>query len=180
MKYDRRKFIKISGLAIGASVFTLSCKINYPGYYFFTNDEALCVLAICEQIIPADKDPGATDAGVIHYIDRQLISYFKDQQDFYRNGIIAFQKSCMNIHNCRFEQMELSKQTEFLEKLDTGKIQGEEWKDIKPEFFFNTLVNHTMQGFYGSPRHGGNKDYVSYAMMGLEYPQVIGQNRYRD
>ena len=35
-----------------------------------------------------------------------------------------------------------------------------------------------MQGFYGSPRHGGNKDYVSYRMLGLEYPDIIGQNRY--
>jgi gluconate 2-dehydrogenase gamma chain len=35
-----------------------------------------------------------------------------------------------------------------------------------------------MQGFYGSPRHGGNRDYVSYKMMKLDYPHVIGQNRY--
>ena len=35
-----------------------------------------------------------------------------------------------------------------------------------------------MQGFYGSPRHGGNRNYVSYKMLGLEYPRVIGQNRY--
>jgi gluconate 2-dehydrogenase gamma chain len=35
-----------------------------------------------------------------------------------------------------------------------------------------------MQGFYGSPRHGGNRNYVSYKMLGLEYPVVMGQNRY--
>ena len=35
-----------------------------------------------------------------------------------------------------------------------------------------------MQGFYGSPRHGGNKDYASYRMLGLDYPNIIGQNRY--
>jgi len=35
-----------------------------------------------------------------------------------------------------------------------------------------------MQGFYGSPRHGGNRNYASYKMMGLEYPRLIGQNRY--
>jgi hypothetical protein len=35
-----------------------------------------------------------------------------------------------------------------------------------------------MQGFYGSPRHGGNSNYVSYKMMKLDYPHVMGQNRY--
>ena len=40
------------------------------------------------------------------------------------------------------------------------------------------IRDHTMQGFYGSPRHGGNKGYASYKMLGLEYPRVIGQNRY--
>jgi len=36
-----------------------------------------------------------------------------------------------------------------------------------------------MQGFYGSPRHGGNKNNVSYKMMRLDYPVIIGQNRYK-
>jgi gluconate 2-dehydrogenase gamma chain len=32
-------------------------------------------------------------------------------------------------------------------------------------------------GFYGSPRHGGNKDYISYRMLGLDYPLIIGRNK---
>jgi gluconate 2-dehydrogenase gamma chain len=36
-----------------------------------------------------------------------------------------------------------------------------------------------MQGYYGSPIHGGNKDYMSFNMLGLDYPLIIGQNRYR-
>jgi len=29
------------------------------------------------------------------------------------------------------------------------------------------LVDHTIQGFYGGPRHGGNRDAVSWRMLGL-------------
>jgi gluconate 2-dehydrogenase gamma chain len=39
-------------------------------------------------------------------------------------------------------------------------------------------VDRTMQGFYGAPRHGGNKDYASFKMMKLDYPLLVGQNRY--
>jgi gluconate 2-dehydrogenase gamma chain len=34
-----------------------------------------------------------------------------------------------------------------------------------------------MQGYYGSPRHGGNKNFISYKMIGLDEPQIIGENR---
>lgn len=179
MNFNRRRFIKLSGLALGASAFAVSCKIDFPGYYFFTQEEALCIIAICEQFIPADEDPGATDAGVIHYIDNQLSGFFKSQQELYRNGIAAIQKSCMNLHGCKFEELESAKQIAFLEDMEEGKLEGEEWKEIRQGNLFNTILNHTMQGFYGSPRHGGNKDFVSFTMMGMEYPQVVGQNRYR-
>jgi gluconate 2-dehydrogenase gamma chain len=180
MNINRRRFIKISGLALGASAFAVSCKIDVPGYYFFTREEALCVIALCEQIIPADEDPGATDAGVIHYIDRQLTGYFKSNQGLYRNGIAAIQKSCLSLNGCRFEELENTKQFEFLINMEEGMLVGEEWKIIRQTELFNMLLNHTMQGYYGSPRYGGNKDYVSYTMLGMEYPLVIGQNRYKE
>ena len=42
------------------------------------------------------------------------------------------------------------------------------------------IIKHSMQGFYGPPRHGGNKNYISYKIMDLDYPYVVGQNRYRE
>jgi gluconate 2-dehydrogenase gamma chain len=35
-----------------------------------------------------------------------------------------------------------------------------------------------MQGFYGDPRHGGNRDRVSWKMLGVPYPPVRGRLRY--
>jgi gluconate 2-dehydrogenase gamma chain len=36
--------------------------------------------------------------------------------------------------------------------------------------FFALLVEHTMQGFYGDPRHGGNRDRVGWRMIGFPGP----------
>jgi len=33
--------------------------------------------------------------------------------------------------------------------------------------FFQRQVDHMMQGFYGSPRHGGNKNEASWKMLGI-------------
>lgn len=180
MNITRRQFIKTGSYAIAGSMFLLSCKANYPGYYFFTKEEGDCIVAMCEHIIPADKDPGATDAGVIHYIDKQLVSYFKDQQNLYRIGIAAVQKTSYGLYSKLFQELNNEIQLEFLKKMESGAFTGEVWKEIPSEIFFSAVVSHTMQGFYGPARHGGNKDYVSYTMMGLVYPQVVGQNRYRE
>ena len=33
--------------------------------------------------------------------------------------------------------------------------------------FFSLLIEHTMEGFYGDPRHGGNRDRVGWKMIGF-------------
>lgn len=179
MKFNRRDFLQLSGLAIGGSMVTLSCKTTPPGYYFFTSEEALCMIAICEQIVPADEDPGATDAGCIYYIDNQLNSYFSNQKELYRNGLAAIQTYCNKTFGKNFEKLPFTEQTEILKLLEQGNLKGDEWSNIQQAVLFKNFLDHTMQGYYGSPRHGGNRYYVSYKMMGLEYPQVIGQNRYK-
>ena len=44
--------------------------------------------------------------------------------------------------------------------------------------FFATVIAHTMQGYYGDPRHGGNRDAVSWRMLGVPVIPVRGRNRY--
>src|SRR5437764_771359 len=44
--------------------------------------------------------------------------------------------------------------------------------------FFDLVLAHTMQGFYGNPRHGGNREYVSWRMLGVTPTQVRGRNLY--
>lgn len=44
--------------------------------------------------------------------------------------------------------------------------------------FFELVRQHTMEGFYGSPRHGGNRDAVSWRMLGLAEPPLRGRAQY--
>ena len=63
--------------------------------------------------------------------------------------------------------------------MDTNQLNSEEWSEGRASDFFNVVRAHTMQGFYGSPIHGGNKEFMSFEMLRIDYPLVIGQNRYR-
>jgi gluconate 2-dehydrogenase gamma chain len=147
-------------------------------YRFFSEAEARLLIAICEQIIPRDDTPGATDAGVINYIDRQLASVFVRHQQTYRLGLESFHQTCLQVYQVAFEQLSFDRQTEALRLIESGKAPQKLWGAHSSAAFFGLVLEHTMQGFYGSPRHGGNRDYISYRMLGLAYPNLIGQNRY--
>lgn len=176
---NRRDFIKSTSLAFGSVLLFPSCLNQKSAYRFFTPEEALCIIAFCEQIIPRDESPGATDAGVIYYIDRQLSGVFHYDQETYRNGIKNLQAHCTNKYGKVFEKLLFEKQTKLLILMESNQMDETDWPKGKPSDFFNLVHSHTMQGFYGSPIHGGNKNYMSFEMLRIDYPLVIGQNRYR-
>lgn len=66
-------------------------------------------------------------------------------------------------------------QDTVLQSLDKGQARGEYWKQISAKSFFHHVVEHAMQGFYGDPRHGGNRERVSWKMLRLPYPPVLGR-----
>ena len=178
METNRRDFLRQLSLACGSVLFIPACAGYDSPWRFFSEKEALTVIAFAEQIIPADYDPGATDANVVNFIDKQLIGPYTRFQEDYRFGISAIENSAQNLFQKALYELDWENQTDFMEQMEAGKLPEEFWTNVNQRSFFNMLLDHSMQGFYGSPRHGGNKNYVSYKMMRLDYPHVLGQNRY--
>jgi gluconate 2-dehydrogenase gamma chain len=121
--------------------------------------------AICEQIIPADQDPGAAWAGVANYIDRQLAGFYREYRPIYRAGLAEADRRSGG----SFAHVPAKRQKEILRQME---------KDETTKAFFTLVVSHTMQGFYGDPRHGGNRDYCSWRMLGVPPSPVRGRNQY--
>ena len=179
VRYARREFIRTMTVAAGGATLIPGCGKAPRPWRFFTEQEAAAVAAIAEQIIPADEDPGAIDAGVPNFIDKQLVGPYKRFQERYRSGIAGVDAASREMRGKAFVEMGWDDQTALLKAMESGKVKGPAWQEQTAAAFFDLIRDHTMQGFYGSPRHGGNRDYVSYRMLKLDYPQVIGQNRYK-
>jgi gluconate 2-dehydrogenase gamma chain len=178
MTINRRQFIKGLSLAGSSLMFLPACHRDISFWRVLSDSEAKLLTAIAEQIIPADEDPGATDAGVVNFIDKQLAGFYSDMRDIYSNGLEAFQDYCREKAGNNFEELDWETQTSLLIELEANKTEHPYFRENSGTQFFTMLRNHTMQGFYGSPRHGGNKNYVSYKMMKVDYPHVIGRNIY--
>src|SRR5215472_8817497 len=101
----RRQFLGMGAAAtIGGTA--VSCSQSNAGRWrFFTPAEALTADAVCEQIIPADQDPGAHDAGVVNYIDLQLTKHFKQHRDTYRQGLAKVESISQAKHGRRFAEL---------------------------------------------------------------------------
>ncbi len=178
-RYPRRRFLKTVGVVAGGASVLSGCRRTPLAWRFLTDEEARVVVAIGEQIIPADQDPGATYAGCTNFIDKQLVGPYRRFQGAYRTGIAGVQESSAALFGAPFESLSWDRQTAVLQRLEAGKAPGATWRKHAADAFFEMVRDHVMQGYYGSPRHGGNRDYVSYRMIGLDFPQIIGQNRYR-
>ncbi len=175
-KLNRRAFLQAALVAAAGA--GMACSTNGTPWRFLTVDEARALAAISDQIIPPDQDPGAAWAGVVNYIDRQLCGPFHSLQQTYRRGIAGIDQSSRLLYGKAFADLEAQQQIDVLHRLEDGQAPGAIWKQTSSVEFFGYLVDHTMQGYYGDPRHGGNREGVSWKMLGLPYPPIRGRLRY--
>lgn len=151
----RRDLLMVAG---GAAAMPL-----YPAapLAFFTATEAKLAEAICDRIVPDDDDPGAAQAGVLHYLDWQLAGTLKRHGPAYRKGLAQLEQAARKETGQEFVALSPDAQTRFLEAVESGRVPG-------LARLFALIVDHTMQGFYGSPKHGGNRNRASWRMLGIE------------
>ena len=87
-------------------------------------------------------------------------------------------KSSQVLYGSVFVVLPEAKQVELLTLMEQGQAPKKAWQKISSTEFFGLLVDHTMQGFYGDPRHGGNRGGAGYKLVGLAYPPIRGRLKY--
>jgi gluconate 2-dehydrogenase gamma chain len=159
----RRQFVAAGALGSAATV--IGCNgSRQREWEFFTGQQARTLSAICDQIIPADDFPSASEAGVLTFIDRQLVRYFRNFRSIYRDGLRRAEELSRNRFGRELGALAPTEQLEIVEKIEQ-----------QDRAFFELVRNHTLDGYYGPPRHGGNRDAVSWRMLGLAEPPVLGR-----
>lgn len=172
-----------------------------PGWQFFTPEEASEVEAIVEQLIPADElSVSGKDAGCAVFIDCQLVSDYGDfgrlymtgpftpgtpaqadqsplvPRERYRIGLAALGKYCQGKFQKTFSALPSEQRDQVLADLEKGAISLE---GIDARLFFQQVLDNTMEGFFADPIYGGNRDMVSWKMLGFpgaryDYRDYIG------
>lgn len=169
----RRDFLKSGAVAVAAA--SISCGPPNGRWRALGDAEAKTLAAACDRIVPPDDDPGATEAGAVEFIDRQLATRDRDRIGLWRAGLESLERSAVRRHGKRFCALAPARQTELLEAIERGDVEESDWPETPPRAFFATLRSYTMMSFYGDPRHGGNREEVGWRMVGLPGPPVRGR-----
>ncbi|MGE5084685.1 MAG: gluconate 2-dehydrogenase subunit 3 family protein [Bacillota bacterium] len=179
--------------ATGSTKAQTYSKKSKTTYIFFDKREAAFIEAAVARLIPADeKWGGALEAGVPNYIDKQLAGAWGAGERLYRSGpwkngtstqgyqlpftpaelyrtaLKALDKE-FKANKTSFETMTTDQQDAFLKRLESaeGDLDG-----VPRKLFFANLLQMTIEGFFADPVYGGNRDMVSWRMIG--FPGAYG------
>ena len=119
--------------------------------------------AAASRIFPTTSTPGATEAGVLNYVERLLTEAYPQLVGFYRDGCRAINRHARQRTGLGFLRISESEKDAVLHDFEDGKV---------PHFkraseFFETLRSHTMEGVLGEPAYGGNRELVGWKLVGF-------------
>jgi len=134
-------------------------------FKYLAPGQASTIEAICEQIIPADEDPGGRWAGVVHYIDLGLAGDLKEYRPVYEAGLKRLAALTREVGVRRFAELDFVAQTKILEKLEKDDLRegGTSGRE-----FFQLVRQHTIEGFFGDPKYGGNREMMGWKVLKFE------------
>ena len=149
-------------------------KSNAPAKFeFFSAEEAAEIDAISARIIPATDTPGAREAGVVYFIDRALVTYAKDDQKIYTDGLTDLQAHISEKfpETKRFSAASPEQQDQILRSLDeSATSEGRGRRSRAAGSFFESVRTHTIMGFLIDPESDrrGNRDAVGWKVIGRD------------
>lgn len=127
------------------------------GFEFFDSSSAAEVSALAAQILPSADGPGATEAGVIFFIDRALKTFDADKAQMYRGGLA---------------ELEREREQRFPGSASMAALSNDQQMElvrvIEKSEFFELVRTHTLLGFLGNPSYGGNRNGVGWKYIGFE------------
>jgi gluconate 2-dehydrogenase gamma chain len=160
-----------------------------PGYIFLTPAEAAFIEAAVARLIPSDATgPGAIEAAVPRFIDRQLAGPYGAGDHFYLQGpfpkgeptqgwqmaapaevyraaIPAIDRWSTEAYGRPFAALDAGTQDQALKALEEGKAELGGGADAKA--FFALLLQNTIEGYFADPIYGGNRDLGPWRMIGF-------------
>jgi len=131
--------------------------------------EAETLEAIVSRLIPSQPDaPGAREARAAHYIDRALGGALAQFREIYLFGLTNLNTVANARKGARFSQLSGTDQDELLAALERNDVPG--FGPPSAATFFNLVLAHTLQGTFGDPFYGGNRNFAGWDL--LRYPGV--------
>lgn len=187
MNSERRDFLlQLGGIAgtawisaqwptmVAAAQHAHQAAASKQSFEVLTPEQAKEVAAIAARIIPTDELPGATEAGVVYFIDRALKTFASDALPQYQSGLVDVHRATAQMFPGvnSFSAATPEQQDKVLSALSATQFPqtGSRRRNQAPTAsgFFQTIWYHTVCGFLIDPEGGGNRDFVGWKVIGRD------------
>jgi choline dehydrogenase-like flavoprotein len=127
----------------------------------------LVLTAALDRVIPEDNYPSATSAGVMNFIEGAAGS-FGAMWPLLLSGLDDLDAEAKSRSGTGFALLPPDHQDVVLAAVEQGDARAT-WQ-VDPAEFFAALVTVAADGFYADPGNGGNRDAISWSMVGYPTP----------
>jgi gluconate 2-dehydrogenase gamma chain len=135
-------------------------------YVSLTAAAARTLEAIVARLIPSDANaPGALEAGAARYIDRALGGALAAARATYESGLVALDTFARSSAGRPFAELDPERQDALLRDVEQNVAPG---FGPSSAAFFELVLGHTLEGTFGDPHYGGNRDFIGWDLIG--YP----------
>jgi gluconate 2-dehydrogenase gamma chain len=136
-----------------------------PSLQSFTAVQMKTLEAFIDRLIPSDElGPGAVEAGAQHYIDQQLAGYLAPEKAQFLAGLEATDAYARRVYGASFASLTPAQRDGVLTAMDGNTAAG----FANARNFFNRARRLTLEGMFGDPHYGGNKNGVGWDL--IRYP----------
>ena len=140
-------------------------------------------LSAASRIVPSDDTgPGAKEAGVVIYIDRQLAGPWGRDRFRYTHAPFDEEAAPEFGYQGKATPREIYRSAlKDLAGFDAlpAEQQDARLKSIESGVFFTLLRRNTIEGMFCDPMHGGNVDMVGWQMIGFPGPRMSNYGEMR-
>jgi choline dehydrogenase-like flavoprotein len=122
--------------------------------------------ALVERIVPADDYPSGWQAGVGHFLRRIVERGPAGRPALIGAGLDQLDAEARARHDgTPFAALPDPAQDALITDLLAGH-SSQRWEGMPADEFLSLMIRLTVQGYYGDPGNGGNRDAVSWDMIG--------------
>ncbi len=121
--------------------------------------------AFVDRIIPKDElGPSASECDVPVYINRTLGDYLAGEKPAFIEGLEATDALARRTQNAGFADLTPAQQDALLTSMENGSAEG----FANSPAFFNRARRLALEGMFGDPYYGGNKNFAGWDL--IKYP----------
>jgi len=121
--------------------------------------------AVVDRMIPEDDWPSATSNGVLANLERRADEDHDTWADLIAPGLYALDAEALARHQQSFSALPVEEQDGLLRDVEHERLR--EFAAVPQKLFFSTLLSLAIEGYYGSPGAGSNREGKSWDMIGF-------------